>query len=104
MVRNWLDVYSADPSNIVDHFFQFGYVAGFAKSRTSFMHLIWFACSWAIWKERNDKLFCNKENPPMKLLENVKLLSFWWFKAHDVSSHYSFYMWCQNPFSCAGIG
>jgi hypothetical protein len=32
LVRNWLSVYSADPSNIVDHFYQFGTSFGFGKS------------------------------------------------------------------------
>jgi len=86
LVRNWLGVYSTDPSNIVDHFYQFGTSFGYGKC--SLMHLIWFACSWVLWKERNDKLFQNKVNSPTQILENVKLLSFWWFKAKYVNFYY----------------
>ena len=99
IVRNWLCVYSVDPHNIVDHFIQFGNISGGAKSRYSLMHLVWF-----IWKERNGKIFCGKENYPLQLLKKVKLLSFWWFKADSLAFHYSFHNWCQNPFLCAGIG
>jgi len=49
LVRNWLGVYLADPSNTVDHFYHFGTSSGFGKSRCSLMHMIWFACSWVIY-------------------------------------------------------
>jgi hypothetical protein len=44
------------------------------------MNLIWLASSWVIWKEMNAKIFQAKEASPYQLLENIKLLSFWWFK------------------------
>lgn len=54
------------------------------KSRCSFMPLFWFASSWVIWKQKNDRLFRGIENSPIQLVESIKLLSFWWYK-------YSFY-------------
>ena len=92
-IRSWLCVYSADPYKIIDHFFQFGTMSGAAKSGCSLMHLVWFACIWVIWKERNDMIFCRKENHQVHLLEKIKFLSFWWFKAHIIF-HYSFHNWC----------
>jgi len=80
-VRNWLGVHSTDSSIIADNFLQFGGSSGYAKSRRSFMLLIWFASSWVIWKKRNYKIFHGKENSPLQLLKNIKYLSFWWFKA-----------------------
>jgi len=104
LVRNWLCVHSAELSHILDHFIQFGSSTGYGKSRCSFMHLIWFATTWVIWKEKNARIFRGTENSHLQLLENVQHLSFWWFKASVVSFHYSFYNWCQNPLLCAGIG
>jgi len=104
LVRNWFGVYSADLSNIVDHFYQFATSSGYGKSRCSLMHLIWCACLWVLWKERNDRLFNSKENSPIRLLKNVKILSFWWFKAKFVNFFYGFHNWCQTPFLCVGIG
>lgn len=104
MVRNWLGVFSVDPPFILDHFIQFGSSIGYGKSRCSFMHLIWYATTWVIWKDRNARIFRGTQSSLMQLLENVKQLSFWWFKASSVSFHYSFYNWCQNPLLCAGIG
>ena len=105
LVRNWLGVSSADPSAMVDHFTQFGTSAGLAKSRCSIiMHLIWFASSWIIWKERNDGLFRAKECSPFQLLENIRLLYYSWYKAKFMSYHYKFHEWWQNTFLCVGIG
>lgn len=38
LVRNWLGVYSADPFNIVDYFYQFATSSGYGKSRCSLLH------------------------------------------------------------------
>jgi len=104
LVRNWLCVYSVDHYSIVDHFYQFGTLSGGSKSRCSLMHMFWFATIWVIWKERNDRIFGGQVNHPLQLLEKIKLLSFWWFKANALVFHFSFHNWCHNPFVCAGCG
>jgi hypothetical protein len=104
LVRHWLGAYSADPSRIMDHFLRLDNLPGYTKSKCSFMLLIWFVTSWVIWKERNDRIFHGKENTPIHLLEKIKLLFFWWFKANFVVFPYQFYTWCQNPFLCLDIG
>jgi hypothetical protein len=76
LVRKWLCVYSADPSNIQDHFHQFHTSAGYAKSRCSFMHLIWFASSWVIWKEEMIDFFVEYK---ILLFRLWKVLSFFPF-------------------------
>lgn len=103
LVQCWFEVHSTDPSIIADRFLQFGSLSGYAKSRCSFMLLIWFASSWMIWKERNDRIFRGKENSPIKFLENIKLLSFWWFKARCFFLH-QFHILCQRHFLCLGVG
>jgi len=94
LVRQWWGVYTADPLTLVDHFIQFGTSTGLSKSRCSFMHLIWFATSWVLWKERNNKLFRTKENSFVQLLENIMLLSFSWHKAKFVTSYFKYHDWC----------
>jgi len=68
------------------------------------MSLIWFASSLVIWKERNDRIFKGKENVHARLLENIKLLSFCWFKAKFCCFPYQFHAWCQGPFLYLGVG
>lgn len=97
-VRNWLGVYYADPSTNVDHFLRFRTCSGHVKSRCSFMSLIWFASSCVIWKERNYRIFKGKEKSPYQLLESIKLISFWWFKAKFAVFYYKFNDWCNTLF------
>jgi len=104
LIRSWLCVYSADPDNIVDHFYQFGTLSGYGKSRCALMHLIWFATVWVLWKEMNDMIFNGKERSHYQLFEAIKLISFWWFKAKFAVFPYCFHNWCQAPFLCSGIG
>lgn len=98
LVLNWLGVCATCLSNVMYHFSQFCTSSGCGTSRRSFMSLIWFASTWIIWKERNDRLFQDKENSPMHLLKKIKLLSFWWLKSNFKVFHYNFHLWCQNPF------
>ena len=102
LVRNWLHVFIALPSNTEEHFLQFGSASGHARSRCSFMFMIWFATSWVIWKERNNIIFRGEEKTTLKLLENIKLLFFWWHKANCVAFSYQFHDWCQNLLLCLG--
>ena len=104
LVCNWLGVGSADPSILADHFLQFGNSSGHVKPMTVFMSLIWFSSAMIIWKERNDRIFRGKPKYPLHLLENIKLLSFWWFKTKFVVFLYEFYNLCHSPFLCLGIG
>ena len=104
LVYLWLGVFSYTPFTILDYYLQIGSSSGIAKSRCSFMYLIWFASTWVIWKERNARIFHAKESSIPQLLENIKLLSFSWFKAYSVICYYNYYDWCHNPFACLGIG
>jgi len=68
------------------------------------MYLIWFASSWTIWKERNARIFRSKESTPYQHLENIKFLSFLWYKAQFVVYHFKFHDWYQQPLLCLGVG
>jgi len=61
LVCHWLGVHSVNPISISDHYLQFRTCSGFARSKCSFMHLMWFGSIWVIWKERNARLFRAKE-------------------------------------------
>nr|ABD28363.1 hypothetical protein MtrDRAFT_AC148289g7v2 [Medicago truncatula] len=104
LVHHWLSVPLVNPLSISNHYLQFRISSGFAIFRCSFMHLLWFASIWVIWKEMNARIFRAKESTMHQLLENIKLISFSWFKANSISFYYKFYDWSQNPFHCVGNG
>ncbi|AES63694.1 hypothetical protein MTR_2g012260 [Medicago truncatula] len=37
---------------------------------------------WAIWKERNSKIFSDNVSSKDQLLDSIKLHSWWWLKTH----------------------
>jgi len=54
-VLQWLGISSVPPEGYRDHFTQFSHMAGLPRSSYSFLQLIWMACVWVIWKERNNR-------------------------------------------------
>jgi len=103
LVKSWLGVYSMDPQHVTDHFNQFVLSSGGYAPHLSFLHLIWLWCIWVPWNERNQRLFVNKANTTMHLLEKVKITSLRWLKAKNVCFPFGFHMWWQHPLVCLGI-
>jgi len=42
------------------------------------LNVIWFANVWEIWKERNNKIFNDKECSIMRIVDKIKSLSYSW--------------------------
>jgi len=84
LVKSWIGVYSVDPYQVTDHFYQFVHSSGGLARRWSFLYLIWLCCIWVLWNERNQRLFANKANSTVQLLEKVKMSSLRWLKAKNV--------------------
>jgi len=60
-ILRWLGVSAVLPYDVANHFNQLSFFGGAAKSRRSILQVIWFATVWEIWKERNNKIFNEKE-------------------------------------------
>jgi len=84
-IRQWFQFDSVHPLNISNHFVQFDHSPCGSKLWRSILHVIWFLCIRVIWKKRNNRNFNNKEETIQQLLDNIKLLSFWWLKAIHVN-------------------
>jgi hypothetical protein len=56
------------------------------------------------WKERNNRIFQSKASNAAKLIDNVKLLSFWSLKANSKNTAFDYHRWWLSPFSCLDIG
>ena len=87
-----LNISFAAPEVLRAHFLQFGHLAGLPRFTYSFLKLIWLACVWVIWKERNNHIFNQKTLELHQLLERVKMLSFQWLNDR----------W-RHPLLCIGV-
>lgn len=77
LVHGWFGLASIAPEGLTKHFVQFGNLGRTSKQWCTIMHLI--------WKERNNMIFKNTKSTSLKLIDKIKLLSFWWLKAKYVS-------------------
>jgi hypothetical protein len=103
LVRSWIGFSTVDDHIISEHFLQFSYSAGGLLARRYFLQLIWLACVWVIWNERNLRLFGSSANSVHQLLDKVKMFSYRWLKATNVSLVTNYHCWWSNPLLCLGI-
>jgi len=61
-ILHWLRIIMVQPTHVADHFYQFETLGGFSKSVRLVFTLIWISCAWEIWKERNVRVFRQKES------------------------------------------
>jgi len=54
LVCQWLGIYLVFPKNIKEHYLQFTQIAALPRASHSYFKIIWLACVWAIWKDRNN--------------------------------------------------
>jgi hypothetical protein len=102
LVHAWIDIPVVEYISLRDHFVQFTLSAGGSRARRSFMQLIWLACAWVVWTERNHRLFCGSANTLHQLLDKIKLFSFGWLKATSVTLASNCHSWWSNLLLCPG--
>ncbi|AES68202.1 transmembrane protein, putative [Medicago truncatula] len=103
-IKTWIGVFSVDPHQVLDHYYQFVYSSGGYAPRRSFLHLIWLCGIWVIWNKRNYRLFVNTAKTTEQLLEKVKITSLKWLKAKNVCFPFDYHLWWQHPLAGLGIG
>lgn len=69
------------------------------KSIRRGLRLIWHATIWVLWKARNDKIF-NNRNLVVDIVEDIKVVTWWWSLEIMAMSPCMFYEWCWNPRDC----
>ncbi|KAK2362515.1 hypothetical protein QL285_087573 [Trifolium repens] len=103
LVRSWIGFSAVDAYSLTDHFLQFTYSCGGLRARRSFLQLIWFACVWVVWNERNLRVFRNSANFVHQLLDKVKLFSYRWLCTTDVTLATNYHYWWSSPLLCLDI-
>jgi hypothetical protein len=103
LVRSWIGFSAVDAYSLTDHFVQFTYSVGGLRARRSFLQLVWLACVWVVWTERNLRVFKNSATSVHQLLDKVKLFSYQWMRTRNVILATNSYMWWSSPLLCLGI-
>jgi len=96
-VHNWLGISSVDSSGIANLSIQFGNSEGYFKSQQSLMYLVWLSCIWIIWKKIKSMIFNNKECSIQQLLDNIKVLSLWYWRQKNKHIAFGYRRWWTNP-------
>jgi hypothetical protein len=104
LIYQWLGISFIPPESVADHLHHLGQLASVPLSKHTFFKVIWHATAWVIWKERNSRLFNNKIQEVVHLLEIVKFLSYSWLKVNLLTSAYSYTDWWQHPLLCMCVG
>jgi len=86
------------------HFHQFSFSGGISKKRRSILQVIWFAKIWEIWKERNYRLFNDKECSVIHVVDKIKSLTFRWLNVKYITLPFNYHGWWLNLFTMLGIG
>jgi hypothetical protein len=89
-IFQWLGISFISPDFVRDHLHQFGHMAWLPRSTHPFLKVIWHACVWTVWKERNNRIFKPKARDLVQLLDNIKFLSFSWLKANMLTYAFSY--------------
>jgi len=89
---------------VVDHFNQFFLDGGSVKARGAILQAIWFATTWEIWKERNNRLFNGKQSSIPNVVDKIKSLAFMWLKEKYPSLPFNYHAWWLSPFTILGVG
>lgn len=103
LVCHWLGVPCVFLGSVTNHYFQFIHLAGLSRPSHFYLKVIWLACIWAIWKERNNCVFKNAVIDPLGIVEKVKLNSFLWLYLNFVPISFSFHDWWRHPLLCMCI-
>jgi len=103
LIWNWIGISVVTPCQIRDHFIQVFFMAEMPRGTHSFFKVVWSACVWVIWKERNNRIFKNMVSTPLVLFERVKLLSFLWLKAKQASFYYCYHDWWRHLLPCMSV-
>jgi hypothetical protein len=103
LVRAWIGIPMVDYTSVRDHLVEFISSTGGSRARRSFLQLIWLACAWVVWTERNHRLFRGSASTLHQLLDKIKLFSFRWLKATSFTLATNYHSWWSSPMLCLGL-
>ena len=103
-INRWIGISAGVPAQVLHHFHQFSFSGRISKKRRSILQVIWFAKIWEIWKERNYRLFNDKECSVIHVVDKIKSLTFRWLNVKYITLPFNYHGWWLNLFTMLGIG
>jgi hypothetical protein len=88
---------------IFSHSNHFGGLGGFSRKSRMVFTIIWIAVLFVIWKDRNNRIFHNKMDQLVALVQKVKLQTFWWLKAHYIMFDFGYLFGRSQPLVCLQV-
>jgi hypothetical protein len=98
-VMSWLQFNFLIPHNLFAHFECWYHEVKSRKVRRGFC-LIWLAFIWVIWKRRNEAIFDNGVVEIEVLVDNIKVLAWYWSMSKLKIATCLYYEWFWNPRDC----
>jgi len=97
----WIGFSTVVPLHVSYHFTQFCVGGGGSQVQQTILNVVWFAIVWEIWKERNNKIFNDKECLILRIVDKIKSLSYSWLREKfQVSLNY--HGWWLSPLAVLG--
>jgi len=69
LICHWIGFSCVFLGSVSNHFLQFTQLAGLSRASHFYLKVIWLACAWTIWKERNNCIFKNAAIDPHNIVE-----------------------------------
>jgi len=92
-ILRWLGINSVMSCDVSSHFNQFSFIGGAAKSKQYILQAIWFATVWQIWKERNNRVFNDKNCTLQQVVDKNKSTTFMWLKGKYTNLPFNYHGW-----------
>jgi hypothetical protein len=98
-VSNWLELNFITPPNLFVHFECWNSEVTSKRIKKG-AWMIWHATIWTIWKERNERIFNEQRKEVDELVEDIKVVSWFWALSRLRIASFLFYEWTWNPREC----
>lgn len=101
-VMFWLGFHFITPPNLFNHL-ECWTDEGQNKKIRCGLWLIWHACVWVIWRERNDRIFNERVKEFDELVAEIKAVSWQWSLKRLSKASYLFYEWISKGVFAKGM-
>lgn len=68
-----------------------------SKDNKYILRGIMISTMWALWNERNNRIFNNKNRRAIEVVENIKSTSFFWIRNRSKFKGIDWIAWCNFP-------